>query len=176
MLYVLASLPALPSTLQAGIFGRMAIGSLLLCVALVALSTIDAETFLLPDVITLPMIAAGLALHWQSGNAVLIERVLSAAFGFGLLWGVARFYEFWRGRSGLGMGDAKLMAMSGAWLGHEAFATVLGYAALGALASVAVASLRGSAVTLTTRIPFGPYLAFAIWLVWLYGPIGFAPE
>lgn len=172
-LYVAAALPLL---LHGGVFGKTAVASLLLCAALVALSAIDTETFLLPDVITLPLIAVGLALHWQNGNPALVEHALAATFAFALLWGVALFYKSWRGQSGLGMGDAKLFAGSGAWLGHVALATVLGYAALGALASVAFASLRGNSVTLTTRIPFGPYLAFATWLVWLYGPIGFAPE
>ena len=175
-LYVVVSVPALPSLLHGGVFGKNAVASLLLCAALVALSAIDTETYLLPDVITLPLVAAGLAQHWQNGNAVLMEHAVAAALAFVLLWGVALLYKSWRGRSGLGLGDAKLFAGSGAWLGPAALATVLGYAALAALASIAVASLRGNSVTLTTRIAFGPYLAFATWLVWLYGPIGFAPE
>jgi prepilin signal peptidase PulO-like enzyme (type II secretory pathway) len=87
-----------------------------------------------------------------------------------------------------------LMAAAGAWLGLDALATVLAYAAWAALASVLASVLARAAsarwrtgrlrtassvddksdwcrLTLSTRIPFGPYLAFAIWLVWLYGPI-----
>ena len=176
LLYVVAALPVVVGGGYGVTSGKVAVASLVLCAALVALSTIDTETFLLPDSITLPLVVVGLLMPWGTGAAAHIERALAAALGFALLWGVAWFYESWRGRSGLGMGDAKLFAAAGAWLGLEALATVLGYAAIAALASVAVARLRGGSVSWAARIPFGPYLAFAIWMVWLYGPLGFAPE
>ena len=179
--YILATLPALSlgagNALGTGEFrGMVLVASLVLCAALVTLSTIDLLTFQLPDAITLPLAVAGVVLAWENGALAVIERCLAAAVGFALLSGLALLYRAWRNRSGLGLGDAKLFAVAGAWLGLEALASVLAYAAVAALASVALACARGSSITLSTPIPFGPYLAFAIWLVWLYGPIGIPPE
>lgn len=148
----------------------------LLCAALVLLSAIDIETHLLPDAITLPLIAVGLILAAKNGNVALGTHAAAAAGAMVLLWCVAAGYRRWRGRDGLGLGDAKLFAAAAAWLGPVALPSVLAYAVVAALVAVVLGSLRGSPVGLTTRIPFGPYLAFAIWLVWLYGPIEIATE
>lgn len=149
---------------------------LLLCLALAVLSAIDIETQLLPDAITLPLIAVGLVLSAKQGNAALAANSIAAAAALLLLWGVAELYRRWRGRDGLGLGDAKLFAAAGAWLGPAALPTVLAYAAIAGVIATLISGLRGGQVGLATRIPFGPYLAFAIWLVWLYGPIGVALE
>ena len=71
----------------------------------------------------------------------------------------------------MGLGDAKLLAASGAWLGAGALPTVLLWATGSALVCVLVASRRNPALTGASRLPFGPFLAFGIWLVWLYGPL-----
>lgn len=148
--------------------------SVVLVVALVALSTVDWLTFRLPDAITLPLAVAGVIVHWDAGQAEIISRLLAAFAGFGLLFVAAWGYEAVRGRAGLGLGDAKLYAAAGAWLGFEGLASVMLYAALAALLGVAVAMLRGHPVGMSTRLPFGPFLAIAIWIVWIYGPIGVA--
>ena len=148
--------------------------SVLLAVALVALGAIDWLTFRLPDALTLPLAVAGLVVHWDAGQAEIMVRLLAAFAGFGLLYAAAWGYERMRGRAGLGLGDAKLYAVAGAWLGFEGLPSVMVYAAVAALLGVAVAMLRGKPVGMTTRLPFGPFLAVAIWIVWIYGPIGVA--
>lgn len=141
--------------------------------ALALLSAIDLETQRLPDVITLPLLVLGLAVAtavdfdlWALG-----WRIASAAFGYLVMWGVARGYLAMRGRHGLGLGDAKLMAAGGAWLGIEGLPTVLLIATFSALLVVAGAHVRGREITRETALPFGPFLAIGIWIVWLYGPI-----
>jgi prepilin signal peptidase PulO-like enzyme (type II secretory pathway) len=64
--------------------------------------------------------------------------------GFALLTGVAMLYSHVRGRDGLGLGDASIVALL-------------------------VTAWRSQALSATTRIPFGPLLAFGTWIVWLYG-------
>ncbi len=174
VLYAAVSLPVLQFLSVAP--GTAIAATLLLCAALALLSAIDIETQLLPDAITLPLIAVGLMLAAKQGQAVLGAHAAAAAMAMLLLWGVAAAYRRWRDREGLGLGDAKLFAAAGAWLGPAGLPTVLAYAAAAALVAVLLGSLRGRPVGMATRVPFGPYLAFGMWLVWLYGPIGIQTE
>lgn len=76
-----------------------------------------------------------------------------------------------RRRAELGLGDAKLFAAAGAWLSLEGLPSVMVWASCAALLGVLVAIHLRQPVEATTRVPFGPFLAFGFWVVWLYGPI-----
>lgn len=150
--------------------------TVILGVTLVVLSIIDLATLRLPDALTLPLIATGLicaALFKWDGDSWLDLRwrVAAAALGYGLLFATAWLYHRIRGRHGLGLGDAKLLAASGAWLGLEGIAPTLLVASLTALAAALVGHLVGRTITADTRIPFGPFLAIGTWLLWLYGGV-----
>jgi leader peptidase (prepilin peptidase) / N-methyltransferase len=71
------------------------------------------------------------------------------------------------------LGDAKLFSAAGAWVGLEGLPSVLLCASVIAIAFAGVARAGGETVTAVTRIPFGPYLAFGFWIVWIYGPMTF---
>jgi leader peptidase (prepilin peptidase)/N-methyltransferase len=88
--------------------------------------------------------------------------------GFAL---IAWLYRRLRGREGLGLGDAKLLGAGGAWLGWQALPSVVALGAAIALALALAGAAAGGKLSATTRIAFGPYLALAIWVVWLYGPL-----
>lgn len=121
---------------------------------------IDAEHGRLPDPLTLPLVAAGLAfavLLPMPGLVGPLASGLGAGFGFALFFTVDRLYRAWRGRAGLGRGDAKLLAALGAWLGVQALPQIVLGAALLALA-VALASGRRRA---EDALAFGPWLATA---------------
>ena len=176
LIYGVAAMPALArGEIDASGLGYLQAGTISMTIALaailIALSTIDMLTFELPDVLTLPLAGAGVLLHALSDWTTGIYHFLAAAAAFAFLAGLANLYQFARGRAGLGLGDAKLLAATGAWLGFAALPSVLLLAAGSGLASVAVARLRYGALALSDAIPFGPYLAFAMWLVWLYGPL-----
>jgi len=145
--------------------------SIFLAGVLAALSAVDLSFYRLPDVLTLPLIAVGLFVSSWTGAAPLWWAVASAALGFFVLAGVAYVYQYVRGRAGLGLGDAKLLAASGAWLGAGALPTVLLWATGSALVCVLIASRRDDSLTGASRLPFGPFLSFGTWLVWLYGPL-----
>ena len=169
-LYLAAALPALATAPQVNATA-LALGSAL-AAALVALSVIDLRRFRLPDRLTLPLAAAGLAAAALAGGleAALLHG-LAAVLGFLVLYGVDRIYLRVRGRHGLGLGDAKLFAAAGAWVGLDGLASVLLAASVLGLAGVAAATLAGRTFTATTALPFGPLLAAGLWLVWLYGPM-----
>lgn len=138
---------------------------------LLTLGAIDWRTGLLPDVLTLPLIAVGLGVAYAIEPSALLGHVIGAAAGFIAFAALAEIYRRLRGRDGLGLGDAKLLGASGAWLGWNALPTVVLYAAFIGLALVLARRARGQAMQATDRLAFGPALAAATWLVWLYGPL-----
>ena len=73
-----------------------------------------------------------------------------------------------RGREGLGAGDAKLLAAAGAWLGLAPLPWVVLLAAGAGLVVALVWALAGTRISAGTAIPFGPWLALVMWLLWLY--------
>jgi leader peptidase (prepilin peptidase) / N-methyltransferase len=133
---------------------------------LLALAWIDAEHFYLPDVLTLPLLLAGLAATWWLQPDALADHALAAAVSYGGLRLLGWSYRVLRGQEGLGQGDAKLLAAAGAWLGLLALPWVLLTAALLGLATAVPGLVRGAQAS-TLRVPFGPPLALAIWALWL---------
>lgn len=164
---------------------RVAIGALLVaaCVAafapdrlwsslalgwiLLALSLIDWQDGILPDMLTVPLALTGpfaSGLDWR-------ESLIGAAVGAGLLALPALIYRRWRGREGLGWGDVKLAAGAGAWLGWQAMPSMI---LIGALAGIGAVLVRRWLRETSTgeSIPFGPALAAATWALWLAGQGG----
>jgi leader peptidase (prepilin peptidase)/N-methyltransferase len=139
---------------------------------LIALGWIDLRCWLLPDALTLPLIIAGLAAAVLFKPDQLTDRALGAALGYFSLMAIAALYRRLRGREGLGGGDAKLLAASGAWLGAAALPQVILLAALSALAAAAGLRLAGVRLGFHSALPFGPFLALATWILWLFGPVG----
>jgi leader peptidase (prepilin peptidase)/N-methyltransferase len=135
---------------------------------LLALATIDLVAWILPDALTLPLVLLGLAFAAWGGPAAGPVPVtspagsaLGALFGYLVLAALAFTYQRLRGREGLGLGDAKLLAAAGAWLGAERLPLVVLAAALVGLAMALVAQ-RGE-LKAETALPFGPALALAFW-------------
>ncbi len=167
--YLALWLPALNehAMLSATIFA-----SLILAVGLVALSAIDLKTLRLPDALTLPLAALGLLFAaWLGWEPSVWWRFGAAVAGYVVIWGIAAGYLALRGRAGIGLGDAKLMSVAGAWLGFEGLPASLLYACAGALLYVAIRFAAGRPLDLQEALPFGPFIAAGIWLVWLYGPL-----
>jgi leader peptidase (prepilin peptidase)/N-methyltransferase len=134
---------------------------------LLALAWIDARHWLLPDLLTLPLVIAGLlaALLFDLGG--LTDRALGAALGYLAFRILANLYRKLRGRDGLGEGDAKLLAAAGAWVGASGLPQVILFAALAGLCAAACLRLSGVRLGAFSALPFGPFLAFATWVVWL---------
>ena len=137
---------------------------------LLALGWIDLRCWLLPDALTLPLIIAGLAAAFLFNPDQLTERALGAALGYASLMTIAALYRALRGREGLGGGDAKLLAASGAWLGAAALPQVILLAALSALTAAAGLRVAGIRLGIHSALPFGPFLALATWVLWLLSP------
>lgn len=135
---------------------------------LLALASIDWNTGRLPDVLTLPLVPAGLVLAWVEAPDLATDNAVAAAAGFVLFRLVSLLYRRLRGRDGMGAGDAKLLAAIGAWTGLEALPSVVLGAAVAGLGFALLLRMRGRRVTRTTSIPFGPCLALAGFAVRLH--------
>jgi leader peptidase (prepilin peptidase)/N-methyltransferase len=134
---------------------------------LLLLGTLDVEHFWLPDRATGLMALTGVAAGAAGAEPFPNDRLIGLAAGFLSLWLVGWAYSRLRGREGLGGGDPKLLGAIGAWLGWAVLPFVLLVAASVGLAAVLSARLAGREVRADTRLPFGPLLAVAGWVVWI---------
>jgi leader peptidase (prepilin peptidase)/N-methyltransferase len=136
--------------------------------ALIALTLIDLDDQLLPDVITLPLVWAGLLLSLDGVFTDPASAILGAVAGYLALWSVFQVFRLLTGKEGMGHGDFKLLAALGAWMGWQLLPQIL-------LLSTLVGALIGIGMVLARRhdrrqpIPFGPYLAAAGWIALLWG-------
>ena len=157
------------------VFGETAfLLSLCLAWGLLVLAVVDTLQFRLPDLLTLPLAAAGLLAAAFLPAERVLDHAVAGAIAYVALWSVAWSYRRIRGREGMGLGDAKLAAAAGAWLGLEPLPSVLLLASIGGIVWVAFAAIFRGRAELSKHIPFGVPLSFAIWIVWLYGPFTFA--
>jgi leader peptidase (prepilin peptidase) / N-methyltransferase len=132
---------------------------------------IDLRTWLLPDVLILPLIVLGLVEAWWLAPGYVVDRAAGALLGYFMLWGIAWLYRRLRGRDGLGLGDAKLLAAAGAWVGAMGLSSVVLIGAVTALIAAGGLMASGMRLDRYSALPFGPFLALGTWLVWLFGPL-----
>lgn len=151
--------------------GLILIASSIMGWLLLTLGMIDWRHQLLPDKLTAALGFSGFVVSLSLDHTDFPDHLIGAALGFLTFWAIARLYRHWRGREGLGLGDAKLLGAIGLWLGWQPLPTVILLASLFGLVAALVALVAGKSPTLTTRLPFGTFLATAAWIVWLYGPL-----
>jgi len=136
---------------------------------LVALAFVDADTQLLPDDLTLPLLWGGLLANLFGLFAPLSSAVIGAIAGYLSLWTVYWLFKLIRGKEGMGHGDFKLLAALGAWLGWSMLPQiVLVSSVLGAVGGIAAIVARGR--DRATPLPFGPWLAGAGVIALFFGP------
>lgn len=146
----------------------------LLTLLMVLITVIDFRHFIIPDILSLPAIPLGIAANvivfhpddWTTGVS---ESLLGTVIAGGTFYLLRAGYQRLRGFEGLGLGDVKLAAVAGAWLGPEPLASACFVAALGGLAAVLVmAVLPGRKLAATDHIPFGSFIAPTILLFWVW--------
>jgi leader peptidase (prepilin peptidase)/N-methyltransferase len=142
---------------------------------LLALIVIDYRHYVLPDYLTLPLIPLGMLAAWVADPYDGLKgSVIGAAVGLIFIIGLRFFYGVVRKREGIGLGDAKLLAAAGAWVMWDGLPSVILLSALsGIVFAVGRALAMKSHMSGALRIPFGPFLALGLWIVWLYGPLTF---
>ena len=127
--------------------------------ALVVITFIDLDHRIIPDVISLPGTMLGLAFSFVPGFPRPVDSAVGVAIGAGFLFLVLYAYEKIMGEEGMGLGDVKLLAMIGAFLGWQALpVTILVSSLTGSLVGVGYALVKGESVR-KFPVPFGPFLA-----------------
>jgi len=148
--------------------GWEAAAFLVLTWGLLAMSLIDADHQLLPDVLVLPLLWLGLIVNGQGLFTNLYDALWGAVAGYLSLWLVYWAFKLITGKEGMGYGDFKLLAMLGAWGGWQILPlTILLSSLVGAVLGVLMLRMRNAQTS--TPIPFGPYLAIAGWIALLWG-------
>jgi leader peptidase (prepilin peptidase)/N-methyltransferase len=162
-------LGGLAAVIAVAVFGPTldAVFAAFLLFALIALACIDLETGYLPNAVTLPLIAIGLAANIDGRFATPGDALIGAVGGYLVFWGLAELYRALRGRDGLGGGDAKLLAALGAWGGWMVLPFAVFLSSAAALAFVAAGALTGRKIDAATPIRFGPALCAGGAFVWL---------
>jgi len=149
--------------------GMQTLAALVLVYFLIALSGIDAQTQLLPDMLTLPLLWLGLLVNLNDLFVPLREAVIGTMAGYLSLWLIYWLFRLSTGKEGIGYGDFKLFAALGAWLGWAVLPLILLLAScMGAIVGIALVLLKRH--TPDQALPFGPYLAGSSLLMLLYGP------
>jgi leader peptidase (prepilin peptidase)/N-methyltransferase len=137
---------------------------------LLCLLLTDVAVLRLPNAVTLPLAAAGLLAAAMGGVQAALDHAIGAAIGYAAFAALAAAYRMFRGQEGLGMGDAKLAAVAGAWLGWRALPLVVLAACAAAFVWIGLRALREGRQSLERPFPFGAPLALATWACWIAPP------
>jgi leader peptidase (prepilin peptidase)/N-methyltransferase len=164
------ALAAVASGLAVAPGARGILGGVLALVML-AIALTDARYFIIPNELSAAAFALGIvhaaAQGAEAALPVVAMAAARAAASATIFWAVRVTYRRLRGREGMGLGDVKLAAVAGAWLDWPVIPIAVEIAALAALAVFALRPMAtGEPVRATVRMPFGVFLAPAIWLGW----------
>ena len=140
--------------------------AMLLGWTLIVLSTFDIIAFVLPDFLTYALALGGVGVAASGGTA--LESAEGFLAGGASLLLVKWIYRLVAKRDGLGLGDVKLFAAAGAWVGCEGLPQVLLMASMLGLGFAALYSSGPKSSFLIRKLPFGAALCAALWMTWMW--------
>ena len=147
-----------------------AVAAMVFSAYLIAMIFIDADTQLLPDQLTLPLMWGGIVFHLAAyllqadwGITNLVDSLLGAIVGYMSLWSIFQLFKLVTGKEGMGYGDFKLLAALGAWLGISVLPIIIIMSAVVGLIFALIMK-----VAKNQPMPFGPYLAISGWIVLVF--------
>jgi len=158
----------------------LATGVLALLMSLVTLT--DLRHFIIPDAVSWPAVPLGIiantaVFHADDWAAGLNESLLGAILAGGTFYLLRALWYRMRGIEGLGLGDVKLAAVAGVWLGPGLLAPAcLASALSGLAAALVIALLPGRRIGLGDHIPFGSFIAPVILLFWAWRVLQTVPS
>jgi leader peptidase (prepilin peptidase)/N-methyltransferase len=135
----------------------------LLYLASALLAWIDLRRGIIPDWLNLAVAVIGLVREVMSdgAQAALLAGCEGVVIG-AIVWLLRSLYYMVRKYHGLGLGDVKLLAVSGIWIGVAGVPMQLLVASLTALLAAGIMLLAGRTLTRQTSLPFGPFLALGL--------------
>ena len=140
------------------------------CSVLLICSVIDLEHQIIPDVLSLPMIALAPLVACFHPELDLKSSLIGIVMGGGIFYAVAWIYFLIRKEYGLGLGDVKLLAGIGGWLGYQAVLTTIFWASmLGSIIGISLILISRKKRDMKLKLPFGPFLSVAAIVLLLFG-------
>lgn len=154
------------------LFPLAAVASSVLGLTMLAIARSDAQRYIIPDILSLPaiplgLLAAALLAPTGAANSAILNHVLAAVVAAGAYAGLRGIFGAWKKRECMGLGDVKLAAAAGAWCGLGGFVNATLLACLASLAVLLIAAAFGTPGSKESKIPFGLFLAPAIWIIWV---------
>ena len=132
---------------------------------------IDLKHYIIPNILTFPLMILGFLKSFNTDlNSLFPNYINSLAggiFGYGVIWSIIFFYKQLKNKEGMGLGDAKLLAVIGFWFGWIAIPFVIFSSSIVALILV-IPSLLNKTRKLSSQIPFGPYIIVGCILYMLF--------
>ena len=135
---------------------------LILSIFFIIIFFIDLKHFIIPNVLTFPLMVIGFLKSFDPNlNQTIfpnyINSLIGGLFGYSIIWLIIFFYKKVRKKEGMGLGDAKLMAVIGFWFGWISIPFTIFISSTVALVLV-VPSLINQSRKMSSEIPFGPYI------------------
>jgi leader peptidase (prepilin peptidase) / N-methyltransferase len=137
---------------------------------LIICSVIDIHLMIIPDVLSLPMIALTPVIIFFHPDLSWFSGLIGVLAGGGSLYAIAWIYWLIRKEVGMGMGDVKLLAGIGGWLGYQSIIPTIFYGSILGASIGILAMVISRKLTLQSAIPFGPFLAIGAMIHLLLGP------
>jgi leader peptidase (prepilin peptidase) / N-methyltransferase len=154
--------------LQFGLSMQLAV-SALVATSLIVIFFIDLDYYIIPDVITYPGLAIGLAVSFLPGGIGIVPALVGALVGGGSLYAVALLGQFLFKKESMGGGDVKMTAMLGAFLGWQNVVLIFLLSAVIALVVSLVIMAVSAKFRQSRMIPFGPFIAVAAAIAMTHG-------
>ena len=148
------------SFISQGLFG------LLLLTILFALAVIDVKKMILPNSLNLLLAVCGIGQSIIQRQPSLTDAILGALASISIIAIVTMSFRKFRGMDGLGIGDQKLVAAGGLWIGWQHVPSMLLVSSVAALGFVLLQAMRGYRFERSTRVPFGPFLGAGTLAAW----------
>ena len=137
---------------------------IILFLSFIVIFFIDLKHYIIPDILTFPMMVLGFLKSFDPNLNPLfpnyINSLLGGIIGYGIIWLLILFYKKIRNKEGMGLGDAKILAVVGFWFGWVSIPFVIFLSSTIALI-VVIPDLLKKKKKLTSQIPFGPYIIIA---------------
>tara|TARA_Y100000768_G_scaffold359283_1_gene315686 strand:- start:111 stop:872 length:762 start_codon:yes stop_codon:yes gene_type:complete len=137
---------------------------IILFLSFIVIFFIDLKHYIIPDILTFPMMVLGFLKSFDPNLNPLfpnyINSLLGGIIGYGIIWLLIFFYKKIRNKEGMGLGDAKILAVIGFWFGWVSIPFVIFLSSTIALI-VVIPDLLKKKKKLTSQIPFGPYIIIA---------------
>ena len=138
---------------------------MILSIFFIIIFFIDLKHYIIPNALTFPLMFIGFIKSFDPNLNTNIfpnytNSLFGGIFGYLIIWSIIYFYKKFRNKEGMGLGDAKLMAVIGFWFGWISIPFVIFISSIVALA-VVIPSLINKSRQMSSEIPFGPYIIIA---------------